>query len=262
MARVNLDGKVWKDPRVKRLAKRRKWSVRETVGTLAAVWDVAYDNKSAVMPVIDVDTAAETDEFAKDMTTADLATQQDAQSVRLRGVTDRIEYLLAQAERGRLGGRARTANAKRAPGGRLANGKQPPALPLAPDLPLAPAPDSKMSGKPDLATSIAEAAVAEINRLSGSNYQATSQSVRDLSQALAKAKHTPAEAVDVVRSKTPWLTEPDRREYFRPSTLLARKNFQKYLDEVRAKPATQPCQSAEVPDVDYDQPPLAFGGSA
>lgn len=73
MARVSLDGKVWKDPRVKRLAKRQSMTVREVVGTLAAVWDVAYDNKSPEMPRVDVDTAADVDGFATDMVIEQLA---------------------------------------------------------------------------------------------------------------------------------------------------------------------------------------------
>lgn len=130
MARLSLDGKVWKDPRVKRLAKRHKWSLRETIGTLAAVWDVAYDNKSPIMSRIDVDTAAETDNFAADMIAEDLATPigDDMVQVRLRGVNERIQYLLAQADRGRAGG---LAKAKRTPSERQASGKQPPGLPTA-----------------------------------------------------------------------------------------------------------------------------------
>ena len=126
MSRVNLDGKVWKDPRVKRLAKRRTWSLRETIGTLAAVWDVAYDNKTPIMRRIDVDTAAESDGFADDMVTEDLAEPiaEDLISVRLRGVRERIQYLLDQAERGRRGGHARAASADRADDGRLADAKQ------------------------------------------------------------------------------------------------------------------------------------------
>ncbi len=149
MARVNLDGKVWKDPRVKRLAKRLAWSLQETVGTLAAVWDVAYDNKTPTMPRIDVDTAADADGFADAMLAEDLATSGGVGAdVRLRGVTERIAYLLTQAERGRLGGLAK-ASAKRTEGTFLADAKQTPgerqapayhsgALPLAPDLSLSP----------------------------------------------------------------------------------------------------------------------------
>jgi hypothetical protein len=121
MARVNLDGKVWKDPRVKRLAKRRSWSLRETIGTLAAVWDVAYDNKTPVMPRVDVDTAADTDGFAADMIAEDLATPigDDLLDVRLRGVQERIQYLLHQAELGSVGGKKRASNAERDAKGRM-----------------------------------------------------------------------------------------------------------------------------------------------
>jgi hypothetical protein len=139
LARVNIDGKVWKDPRVKRLAKRCGMSVREAVGTLAAVWDVAYDSKSEIMSMIDVDTAAETEGFAKHMLADDVALAELHEGkLRLCGVRERILYLIAQKERGRKGGISRAeaqANAKQTLGVGLASSKHSPGLPL--DLALA-----------------------------------------------------------------------------------------------------------------------------
>lgn len=260
MARVNLDGKVWKDPRVKRLAKRRQWSLRETIGTLAAVWDVAYDNKTPIMPRVDVDTAAESDEFASDMIAEDLATAigDDLVSVRLRGVEERIQYLLSQAERGRLGGLARAAraergedgrlqpNAKQAPSERQAFAKHPPALPLAPDLPLPlpPAqPLERVSGKPDAPAlvdpiaELADTAVREINRLAGTSYRPDSKAIRKDCKSLHAAGHTPEDVTRVVEHKRAWLTDERMREHFRPGTLLRPSNFARYVDDARAKPA-------------------------
>lgn len=158
MARVNLDGKIWKDPRVRRLARRRKWSMRETVGTLAAVWDVAYDSKSSIMSALDVDTAAETDGFAAELVLELLADQENAEDVRLRGIEERIQYLIAQAERGRQGGRNRMANAERTASGRLASSKQTPGECQAnakhiPDLPLDPDLDKDPDRDTDIPTS-------------------------------------------------------------------------------------------------------------
>lgn len=164
MARVNIDSKVWSDPRVKRLARLCGWGMPQTVGTLAAVWNVAYEAKSALIDAIDVDTAAERDGFAEMLARpeVDLA-YSDESKVFLRGVTERIQYLLRQAERGSKGGQQRANTAKREPSGRLAptkhspsvgqaNAKQTlstglaqakhiPALPLDLDLDLDPAPD-------------------------------------------------------------------------------------------------------------------------
>ncbi len=162
MPRVNLDSMVWTDPRVKRLAKLAGMSMPFVVGTLAAVWNVAYEAKDPIMRALDVDTAAEVDGFAAMMMapSVQLAEARDHGAVFLRGVTKRIAYLLTQAERGRLGGLAK-AEAKRSDGQFVADAKQPPStgqahayhsgsLPLPPDLPPAPDPDLDPALSPDL----------------------------------------------------------------------------------------------------------------
>lgn len=134
MARVNLDGKIWRDPRVKRLTIHRAVSLRETVGTLAAIWDVAIDSHSAIMLAVDVDAAAEASGYSADLVTFGLA-EDLGDRVRLRGVEERIAFLKTQAERGRLGGIQKAANAKQPPSTPLATAKRPLeprlALPLA-----------------------------------------------------------------------------------------------------------------------------------
>ncbi len=198
MARVNLDGKVWKDPRVKRLAKRRGITIHTTVGMLAAVWDVAYDNKTPIMPRIDVDTAADADNFAADMVAEDLATPitDDLVSVRLRGVTERIQYLLQQAERGRKGGLVRTAdaardehgrlqaNAKQTPSERLANAERSPALPLDLDLPPPPDPDLDPAQDRDLGRDRADKRRSKPRKSSIDASWSPRQEERDLARSL------------------------------------------------------------------------------
>lgn len=164
MPRVNLDSEVWTDPQVKRLARLCGWNMPHTVGTLAAVWNVAYSAKDPVISKLDGDTAAEHDGFIELMLREDvaLAELEPDGRVYLHGVEKRIAYLLRQAERGAEGGRKRAKGAKREPSGRMVTAEQTPStdqakakhtpserlanakhipslplpLPLPPDLPL------------------------------------------------------------------------------------------------------------------------------
>ncbi len=248
MARVSLDGKVWKDPRVKRLAKRRTWSMREVVGTIAAIWDVAYDSKTPIMSRADIDTAAETEGFAGDLIAESLAESVDDDMVRLRGVDERIKYLVAQSERGRSGGQA---NAKQTLSKRSASTKQPPSLPNTNTSASAsssadPKEKGRLSGKPDIAplfaevdpaVELAEIAVAEINRLRGSRYKSGSTAILKDCASLAKSKNTPAQVKAVISSKAKWIADPKMSDHFKPSVLMRPSNFAKYLDDVDAEPA-------------------------
>lgn len=141
MARVNIDGKLWQDPRARKVGRLLGWSLREVVGTLAAVWNVAYDSKCDELDVEDVDTAAEHDGFAAVLVASRMASVVSPERIRLRGVQERIAYLLKQADLGRRGGLAKAAagqsDAKPSPSERQALAKPPSSLPLAPDIPLA-----------------------------------------------------------------------------------------------------------------------------
>lgn len=124
-----------------------------------------------------------------------------------------------------------------------------------------------MSGEPDAAPPVlikadpaqllAEAAVAEINRIANTRYRADSASVVKLCRALVKARHTPDQAVLVIQSKRSWVGDSKMAEYFRPATLLAASNFAKYLDDVNA--VSGPAQIAtqrirpvnDAPDLTY-----------
>jgi len=88
-----------------------------------------------------------------------------------------------------------------------------------------------MSGKPDAVALFASAAVGEINRLASTSYRP--ETSFKLCRALVKAKHTPEEAVRVVRSKREWLADEKMRQYFRPATLLSAK-FANYLADIEA----------------------------
>ncbi len=110
------------------------------------------------------------------------------------------------------------------------------------------------SGKPDIAPSgldsvpepeliradpaqhLAEVSVAEINRIAGTKYKPDSAAIVKLCRALTRAKRTADQAIRVIQSKRAWLADDKMRQYFRPATLLAEKNFGNYLDDLEAKP--------------------------
>lgn len=129
---------------------------------------------------------------------------------------------------------------------------------------LLPKEEERESGKPDVlaltpvspAQVLAEVAVAEINRLSGSRYTATSKSVVDDCKALAKDKRTPEQVKAVVAFKaTKWVGCPKMGEQFKPSVLLRRSNFTKYLDDMNAAPSTR-AAAVRMSAPDDDEPRL------
>lgn len=119
MVRVNVDGDALRDTRVvKRLPRALGLDLYATLGRLVHVWILGYDQRSAIVTAIDIDDAANLDGFATAMIKAELAEDMGDGKVRIRGVADRIGYLLAAAENGRKGGRARAEGAPRK-GGRF-----------------------------------------------------------------------------------------------------------------------------------------------
>ncbi len=113
-----------------------------------------------------------------------------------------------------------------------------------------------VSGKPDAAVLLASSAVAEINRLASTRYKPAS--ALKLCRALVKAKYTPEQAIQVVRSKRSWLDDAKMRPYFRPATLLALSKFASYLDDLEAGGAV-PVSTGRLraPAPDSDEPRLA-----
>ena len=86
---------------------------------------------------------------------------------------------------------------------------------------------------PSLAELIAIAAIDAINAAAKTTFDPESTNTRKLCRALAKARHTPARAREVVEFKRTWLDSPKMRQHFTPGTLLALKNFEKYVDEMQ-----------------------------
>lgn len=103
MARMSIDDKFPRDPRVIKLGRRFGWSRREAMGALIDVYQVAYDRERDVLPAEDIDIAAEREGFVAVMVECELA-EYVGSGVRIRGAAERIAYLNHKAEAGRIGG--------------------------------------------------------------------------------------------------------------------------------------------------------------
>lgn len=104
--RVNVDDSALHEPRLRCLAKTLGIGHYEALGRIIHVWMLCYNRRTATVRTIDIDVAAELDGFAAAMITEELAEQTD-EGVYVRGVTERIEFLERQADRGRKSGASR-----------------------------------------------------------------------------------------------------------------------------------------------------------
>jgi hypothetical protein len=139
MARMSIDDKMARDPRVLRLAKALGWSRRETMGCLLDVWSVCYDRVEDTLPEVDIDTAAELDGFTDRMVEVGLGARKRNGLVRVAGAEERLNYLRGQSENGRKGG-LKSAEARRVAGKQASSTAS--TEPQAPPKPSAPVPDS------------------------------------------------------------------------------------------------------------------------
>ena len=284
MARVNLDSKVWNDPRVKRLARLCGWGMPQTVGTLAAVWNVAYEAKSPVVSELDVDTAAERDGFSDLLQheQVQLASRRD-DGLYLCGVEERIRYLLQQAERGRMGGRNRSSNADRSPDGRMTSAKQTPSKRQAsakqpPDLPLTLTPDPALALDPDLSQRERESAPSrssasptpksksKVKGITADEEVKAAEVLLKLSERSGRKYGGSAKHVALVVSRLragftvwdlrrvigycaiemDWENLPKMQPYLRPETLFGPEAMEKYIYAARAwEPSESPPERRE-----------------
>lgn len=112
-------------------------------------------------------------------------------------------------------------------------------------------------------TTMAEVAAAEINRLRGSRYEATSEAILVDCKALVKAKRTPDQVKAVIAFKAKeWIGDPKMEKQFKPSVLLRPSNFAKYLDDLEAGPGlfAQGTHTMRIPSPDDDEPDLTYAG--
>jgi hypothetical protein len=122
--RLSVEGSVLTDPRFDRLARELRIARPEALGRVLAVWNVGYERRCACMPIVDADLASGLDGFALALASADLA-RLDGDEVILRGVDDRIGFLLRHAEeqarKGRRSGEVRRDRAEQRRGSSDAN---------------------------------------------------------------------------------------------------------------------------------------------
>lgn len=286
---------VRKDDRFEVLGDIAGYNKYEALGRMNHLWAWCRDRRLADAPegfdsyVVSEDVVIRFlgEKGVKAILAADVDTfalgQRVTKGILLRGTSQTVAALRQRAGAASAGGNARSAGVPA--GGRLA-GRFPvtsrePAenqptdtkTPAATSLPpssflLPPEEEERVSGLPDSLPGIlvdpvavfAEVAVSEINRLSGKAYEPDSKAVVGLCKALVKAKHTPEQARQVIASKRGWIGDPKMGDNFRPSTLLAAKNFANYLDDIRAGSSNSaPSQARYIqPANDDNEPDLSY----
>jgi uncharacterized phage protein (TIGR02220 family) len=267
MARMSIDDKFLRDPRVARLARALGWSRYEARGRLLDVFAVCYDLETDVLRAEDIDTAAEHPGLADEMFAVDLAVNVRG-GLRIRGAGKRIEYLGAKREAGRLGGlksgESRRLSAKHP----RSNNEAPPNPPdPVPDLPPDPVPDpvpdqerrdlvaphparGRRAGKP--ASSPADHAVVmrilgKLGEHNGVRYGGAAQHVKLIAARLRDGLTEWQLRAVVAFCADEWKADEKMRKYLRPETLFGPESIAKYLDpacsryrDLIAQHATQP----------------------
>jgi hypothetical protein len=95
VTRVNVDDVAFMDRRFKLLGGRLGITWQEALGRCLPVWALAYAKRTAILPSGDIDALGERPGFAAAMCDVDLAAE-DEGGLYLRGVADRIDFLLIQ----------------------------------------------------------------------------------------------------------------------------------------------------------------------
>lgn len=277
--RLSVDGAALDDPRFKRLGKALAVSWYEALGRCIAVWLVCYDRRAPCLEAEDVDIIAELEGFASALVSSGLAEAVGDDHLRMRGVTDRIEFLLRQVERGKASGVARRSPAHEPPlnarstqperalsDAGVESGTHPSVLALVPDsaldrgdrpgeIQIARQVRPRASG--GLAQELATCAVETINGYAGTKHRADTATTTKDCQALAKAKVSLDDVRAVISAKwREWGRSDKMREHFRPSTLLRPSNFLRYRDETEGSGA----RSGSGPAGAQDSEQIVIGG--
>lgn len=106
--RVNVDSQAMGEPRIRRMARRLGITHYEVLGRLTHIWMVCYERRDEFLDILDGEVAAgELDGFVDAMVREGLADLVDEKTVRVRGVSKRIDFLERQAEKGRKSGARR-----------------------------------------------------------------------------------------------------------------------------------------------------------
>lgn len=116
MARMSIDDMAKRDPRFLMLVRLCGWSKRETWGAVTDVWEICYDRKTHVLPVVEINETILSGAppgtpydfgFADKMLACGLARRDRGipkGSLSIVGAEKRIKYLLKSEETGRIGG--------------------------------------------------------------------------------------------------------------------------------------------------------------
>jgi hypothetical protein len=117
--RLSVEGAALGDPRFRKLGKTLKMPWQEATGRCLLVWLVCYERREPLLLLEDLDIIADFDGFGAGMVSAGLA-EQVGDRARVRGVTDRIEFLVRHAaEQARKGRRSGEVRRERAAGTNL-----------------------------------------------------------------------------------------------------------------------------------------------
>lgn len=108
MARMSIDDRFLRDPRVLRMAVAIGWNKYEARGRLLEVFAIVYDRVNAdrepLLTAADIDTAAEWPGLAERLVEFDLAVRTPRGFVRVRGSKEHTNYLDTRKSSGRSGG--------------------------------------------------------------------------------------------------------------------------------------------------------------
>jgi len=107
MARVNLDSNFFSDARILRLSEITNEKIYVTRGRLVSLYNFCYCSLAIEITDEEVNLHSHWNgpgSYSKHLLASYLAETQKDGKIRIKGVFDRIEYLLRQRERGRLGG--------------------------------------------------------------------------------------------------------------------------------------------------------------
>jgi uncharacterized phage protein (TIGR02220 family) len=264
MARMSIDDKFLRDPRVTRLAANLHITRAEAMGRLLMVFAACYDLERDVLTCTDVDLAAERPGFGDEMFACDLAINVRG-GMRIKGACERIAYLKEKREAGRYGGVKSGESRRNSPKHDLKHevahtSKQNRSTPQArrnlpdpvPDLPPDPVPDPvpeeeekrsplssrSRSRKRDATPAelvIVRTVLDRLGHYSGVAYGGAAEHVRLIVGRLRDG-YTEGElrAVIALRAED-WQGDPKMNQYLRPETLFGPLAIQRYIDAARTR---------------------------
>jgi hypothetical protein len=245
------------DPRFMRLGMRLGITRHAARGHCEPVWMRCYSLRTNLMDAQDVDALAEISGFGAAMVDASLARVVEGEKLQLWicGVASGMQWLIEQDRKRDL---ALAAKRSRMTSRGESPGKSPGDVPR--DVPAQEQEQEQDQGQ-DLigskakrdAAELAELAVAEINRLSGSRYQADSAETVKNASTLAKRGVTPEDIRRVLAAKWgEWSKSDQMRAQFKPSVLLRPSNFIRYREDLDARAPSKAAQGRlAVPTSDH-----------